>query len=230
MTIVSLDRLYFRYSAPLQLRLGRRSAHPWVLADTNLEVFQGEIVAITGSNGAGKSTLLRLLALLLYPTRGDLYLWGVNSRFLSSLLRRQIAWLGSGERTFFWRLTGRQNLYFFAALRGINAETVDQRLAELADTLELNPLLNQRVDRYSRGQKQRLAWARLLLSQPALLLLDEPFLGLDDLGQRQVWQLLTDWWPPHSPPTLLIATPKVDSTIPWSQVVNLDALPVVAPL
>jgi ABC-type multidrug transport system ATPase subunit len=223
MTVVSVSHLYFRYASSFSLRFGQRRPVPWLLQDVNLEVFAGEIVAVTGANGAGKSTLLRLLALLLLPTQGRVAYWGREGGALPRSHRRQIAWLGNSERSFSWRLTGRQNLYFFATLRGMDSSAYTRELARLAPALGLERLLDQRVDRYSHGQKQRLAWARLLLPRPTLLLLDEPFLGLDDDGRQQVWQLLQNWWPSSTPPTLIIATPSPDATFPWTQTLTLPA-------
>lgn len=222
MMVVSVSHLYFRYAPSIWSGFARRPSASWVLQDINLEVSRGEIVAVIGPNGAGKSTLLRLLALLLWPTRGHIRYWGDDSRQAPQALRQQIVWLGSSERSFAWRLTGRQNLHFFAALRGIDARTCERELLELAPALGLEEMLDQRVDRYSHGQKQRLAWARLLLAHPQLFLLDEPFLGLDEAGQAQIWQLLADWGPRQAPPTIIIATPHADPGIFWTQTLTLS--------
>ena len=151
----------------LQYRIGLHS----ILKNVAFEVNEGEVLALLGPNGAGKSTLLKCLAGLL-PCKGKKLIFGELPEKNYSL-RRKIGYLGH-ETFLYMKLSARENLLFYSSLYGIRPD-VDGILKEylLADFSE------QYVETFSRGMKQRLALARALLSQPELLLLDEPFTGLD---------------------------------------------------
>jgi heme ABC exporter ATP-binding subunit CcmA len=153
-------------------QFGRRR----VLTRANISIRSGEIVGLLGPNGAGKSTLIDILALLVSPSSGEVR-YGNQQRSASGPgLRRQIGLLGH-ELYLYPELTARQNLSFFAALYGIPPEpAVTKALASagLADRGD------EEVSGFSRGMRQRLALERTLLHGPRLVLLDEPFTGLDD--------------------------------------------------
>jgi heme exporter protein A len=146
-----------------------------VLRGVDLTVEAGESVALLGSNGAGKTTLLRVLALLLRPERGRLALFGSDGP-ATPALRRRIGFVGH-ESFCYPDLTAVENLAFYARLFGVaDAST---RIAELLAWAGLEAAARRQVRTYSRGMGQRLALARALLHRPDLLLLDEPFSGLD---------------------------------------------------
>ncbi len=161
---------------------GRRRA----LAKTSLTFARGEIVGLFGPNGAGKSTMLGLLSTLMRPTTGAIHFGDRPARELGDELRHRIGMLGH-DLFLYGDLTARENLRFFGQLYGlpdldphIDAALASARLRERAD---------DRVAGFSRGLRQRLALERALLHEPCLVLLDEPFTGLDDesaalLGQR----------------------------------------------
>jgi heme exporter protein A len=164
---------------------GRRRA----LWRVNLTVASGEIVGLLGPNGAGKSTLLSLVSTLVAPSSGEIRYGRSTSHEAGPSLRARIGMLGH-DLFLYPELTARENLAFFArlyALRDVDA-VVDRALAQanLADRGD------DQVSGYSRGMRQRLALERALLHQPRLLLLDEPFTGLDDAsGQALVARLRT---------------------------------------
>ena len=143
----------------------------------DLTVPGGQTVALLGANGAGKSTLLRLLATLFRPSGGRLRLFGNEAgRSDSGPLRRRIGFLS--HQTFLYEhLTGRENLLFYARLYGL-ADPEDAAREAIA-AAGLSHRQDDRVGSYSRGMQQRLAIARALLHRPELILLDEPFTGLD---------------------------------------------------
>jgi len=147
-----------------------------VLSGVDLVVRGGEAVALLGANGAGKTTLLRILALLLHPADGRLSLFGTDARAAPPALRRRIGYVGH-ESLCYPDLTAAENLAFYARLFAVPDATT--RIAELLAWAGLEAAARRPVRVYSRGMGQRLALARALLHAPDLLLLDEPFAGLD---------------------------------------------------
>ena len=147
-----------------------------VLAGVDLVVRGGEAVVVLGPNGAGKTTLLRILALLLRPGGGRLALFGTDASAAPPPLRRRIGYVGH-ESLCYVDLTAAENLAFYARL--FDVPEAPARIAELIAWAGLEAAARRPVRAYSRGMAQRLALARALLHQPDLLLLDEPFAGLD---------------------------------------------------
>jgi len=148
------------------------------LRDLNLDIGHGECVAVFGGNGAGKSTLLRILAGLTRPSSGNFKIsfpGGGSPRFA----RGEIGYLSHGM-SLYHDLTALENLRFFAGL--MNAPTDDDTLIQRMSAVGLGGRESDPVRNYSRGMQQRLAIARAFLHDPAILLLDEPFTGLDQVG------------------------------------------------
>ncbi len=159
------------------------------LTGVNLCVAAGEWVTLAGPNGAGKTTLLRLLATLSRPTSGDLRLCGLDSRTQSNAIRQQLGFLS--HRTLLYDdLTAAQNLAFYA--RAYGQPDGPARIAALLEQFQLTTRQHDLVATYSRGMQQRLALARALLHRPRLLLLDEPYTGLDPLACDALTQLLVE--------------------------------------
>jgi heme exporter protein A len=156
--------------------LTRTFAGTPVLTGVDLTVRGGEALALLGPNGAGKTTLLRILALLLRPSGGRLALFGTDARTAPPALRRRIGYVGH-ESLCYPDLTAAENLAFYARL--FEVPEAPRRIAELLAWAGLEAAERRPVRVYSRGMGQRLALARALLHEPDLLLLDEPFSGLD---------------------------------------------------
>jgi heme ABC exporter ATP-binding subunit CcmA len=145
-------------------------------------VSAGEILGLLGPNGAGKSTLMGLLATLVLPSEGRVVFGDKTLHHPGPEIRRRIGYLAH-ELHLYPELSARQNLNFFAQLYGLDPDRVVPRALENA---ELTERADESVSSFSRGMRQRLAFERALLHQPRLLLLDEPFTGLDDRAVTRV--------------------------------------------
>lgn len=159
------------------------------VGNVDLRVRQGELFGLLGPNGAGKTTLVKILSTLIQPTSGSAH---VNGYALGQdgAIKASIGLVTSDERSFYWRLTGRQNLEFFARLHGIPANETSARVAAVLEKMELEAVADQRFLVYSTGMRQRLSIARALLNQPRLMFLDEPTQGLDPIMTRHLRQLI----------------------------------------
>lgn len=164
---------------------GRRRA----LAHVSLECRGGEILGILGPNGSGKSTLLLVLATLLAPSTGEVRYGGRRASELGGRLRRRIGLLAH-DLQLYPELTARENLQFFAGLYGLadSPARIERALARAG----LTDRANEPVGRFSRGMRQRLALERTLLHDPRLVLLDEPFTGLDEAASQQLVERLRE--------------------------------------
>ena len=165
--------------------LGRQFASVAALRAVDLEVRQGESVTIFGPNGAGKTTLLRLLSALLRPTEGELRLFGEPS--LDSTVRRRIGLVSHGS-CLYGDLSAIENLRFYAELYGI--ENQEAQIAAVLQEVELTAWQGRPVRTFSRGMEQRFALARAFLHDPDLVLLDEPYSGLDPQAVKRLQEIL----------------------------------------
>lgn len=156
----------------------------------SLQIRRGEIFGLLGPNGAGKSTTIRMLCTLLEPTSGSAKVNGYDIIKEGNQVRQSLGTVLAGERSIYWKLTGRENLEYFAALYHIPPAIAHQRINELLSRMELTERANELVEKYSTGMKQRIAISKALLSQPPILLLDEPTLGLDPQAARMVRELI----------------------------------------
>lgn len=144
----------------------------------SLTVLPGEIFGLLGPNGAGKSTLVRLLCTLVLPTAGQARIWG-HDLGDEGAVKAHVGLAAGEERSFYWRLSGRDNLRFYGALQSLPRDWVERRIDELDEALELGEALGKRFDRLSTGMRRRLDLARALLHAPPVLFLDEPTRSLD---------------------------------------------------
>jgi ABC-type multidrug transport system ATPase subunit len=159
-----------------------------VLHGIDLEVEPGNRLALRGPNGSGKTTLLRCLLGTVFPTFGIVTIGGhaAGSRAARALTGASL----SQERSFYLRLTGRQNLVFFASVRGLSTAAARDEVDRLVDELDLADIAAQRANRCSSGMLQQLALARALLADPHVLLLDEPTRSLDEAARGRLWAAL----------------------------------------
>jgi len=199
---------------PARKSLFRRSrneapAH-LVLRDVSFSIERGETLGLLGPNGAGKTTLLKIITTLLFPTSGSVYLSGENVFQNSRKHRSRMGLVTCDERSFYWRLTGWQNLRFFAALYGLSKKDSDRRIAELLETLGLSQAANRPYQEYSTGMRQKMAIARGLLGQPQLVLYDEPTRSLDPLSAFNIRSYIRDHRKQTPWQTHLIATNQLN--------------------
>ena len=156
------------------------------LHGVDLAIQQGELFGLLGPNGAGKTTMVKIFTTLLLPSSGTAMVLGLDAVKDEWALRRRIGFVFGGERGLYWRLSGLDNLRYFADLYRIPPEVSRRRIPELLERLGLAGRERDRVEHYSRGMKQRLHLARGLLNDPEVLFLDEPTIGLDPVGAREL--------------------------------------------
>jgi ABC-2 type transport system ATP-binding protein len=152
----------------------------------SLSVGRGEVLGLLGPNGAGKTTLIKILATLIMPDGGSASIAGHDVAQSPELVRAKIGLVNTNERSFYWRLTGKQNLDFFAKLYNLHGRVQHQRVNELLTFVGLIDKADTPFMTYSTGQRQRLAIARSLLSDPEVLLFDEPTSSLDPVGSAEL--------------------------------------------
>lgn len=152
----------------------------------SFQVKDGEIVGLLGENGAGKTTALRLLATMLKPTEGTALVNGYDINEESENVRGETGILFGGEVGLYDRLTGRENIRYFAELNGMSAKEADENINRLAKSLDMTEYIDRKVGKFSRGMKQKVAIARSIVHNPSVVLFDEPTAGLDVTAARIV--------------------------------------------
>ena len=170
-------------------RKGRSSTRVVAVEHVSFTASDGRITALLGPNGAGKTTTLRILATLMRADGGSAQVGGID---VAAEPRRVRALLGvlSDARGLYTRLTARENVAYYAQLRGVPSADFEQRLAMLAELLDMGALLDRRTDGFSTGEKMKVALARALIHDPQHLVLDEPTNGLDVMSTRALRRLL----------------------------------------
>ncbi len=176
------------------------------LHDVSLTVQPGEVFGLVGRNGQGKTTLIKSTCGLLEPSEGRVNVFGYDTVSAAREVKRKVGLVSADERSFYYRLTGRQNLLFFARLQGLDDVSSTRRIAELGQTFELAEVIERPFQEYSTGNKQRLAIVRALLTDPPLLLLDEPTRSLDPISAAALRQVIRSWASRSPEQTVLITT------------------------
>jgi ABC-2 type transport system ATP-binding protein len=164
----------------------RRRTEVQALGGISFEVEQGELFGLLGPNGAGKTTTIKILTTLLLPSSGTARVLGFDPAREPGEIRRRIGHVFGGDRGLYDRLSALDNLKYFADLYRVPVRDKRRRIAELLELVGLTGRERERVETYSRGMRQRLHIARGLLHDPEILFLDEPTIGLDPVGAREV--------------------------------------------
>jgi ABC-2 type transport system ATP-binding protein len=158
----------------------------------DFEVPEGELFGLLGPNGAGKTTTIKMLVTLLIPTSGTARVLGHDVVRDAQVVRRSIGYVFGGDRGAYERLSGLDNLRYFSELYGVPPKVQKRRIPELLELVGLTGRERERVEGYSRGMRQRLHIARGLLHDPPVVVLDEPTIGLDPVGARELRQTIAD--------------------------------------
>lgn len=183
-----------------------RRQYTIALDGVDLQVPRGSIHGILGPNGAGKTTLLKVLAGLVLSDRGSVRVNGVDIGRHPAQAGRHLTYVSGEERSLYWRLTGRQNLQFFAVLLDVPRGRRSARVGEVLAAVGLTEAADERVVNYSTGMRQRLAIARGLLSDPDILLLDEPTRSLDPAAARRLTEFIREELVGRQGRTVVLAT------------------------
>ena len=156
------------------------------LKGISLEIKPGEMFGLLGPNGAGKTTLIKCLTTLLLPTSGRVWINGFELTKQDNAIRATVGCMLMGERGLYWKLTGRENLMFFGALYHLSPAERKRRADHIIEKLSLGDIADRSVETYSSGQKMKLAFAKALINDAPLLILDEPTNTLDVPSAREL--------------------------------------------
>jgi ABC-2 type transport system ATP-binding protein len=216
--MISVNNVCMEY--PLQRRFRDYLLHPFspqpkfrALEDVNLAIEKGDRIAFLGPNGAGKTTLLKIIGGLLLPSKGTVFVNEHDTNTDNAGVRKSVGFVLNEERSFFWRLTALQNLEFFGALDNLRGQQLHDRIDALVDLTGIREFAAKPVSNYSSGVKQRLAMARGLMADPAVLILDEPTRALDPIACEELIKLILEQIHKRTETTLLIATHRIEDAL-----------------
>ena len=184
--------------------LRKEASETHALNGISFTVSAGEVLGLLGPNGSGKSTTLKLTSTMLLPDRGEVLVQGLDTRRNGEHVRRHVGFAVASERSFFPRLTVRENLEFFAALENVRRREVSNRVQSVLSWVSLEDVAGKQVMKLSSGMYQRLGIARAMIKQPAVLLLDEPTRSLDAAAADELWSLVQNLSTTRT--TVLLAT------------------------
>lgn len=170
----------------LILRPFQKEKPSLVINNITLQIRKGELFGLVGPNGAGKTTLIKILSCLILPTKGKAKVAGYDILEDEEKIRASIGLISGDERSFYWRLTLRQNLHFFAVLYNLSKLEAKRKIDELASLLEITSELDKQFQETSTGIKHRMAIARSLLNNPKVLFMDEPTKSLDPVTSKNL--------------------------------------------
>ncbi len=168
---------------------GERGKFVEAVREVTFTAPDGAITGLLGPNGAGKTTTLRMIATLVEPTRGTARVDGFDGHLKANEVRSRMGVL-SDARGLYGRLTARENIAYYGALRGLPSGEVQAMIGRLAEWLDMGPMLDRRTDGFSQGERMKVAIARALVHDPANVVLDEPTNGLDVMTTRKLREVV----------------------------------------
>ena len=168
----------------------RRSLEVEAVRGISFEVGEGELFGLLGPNGAGKTTTIKMLITLLLPSSGEARVLGLDVAHNEREIRKRIGYVFGGDRGLYERLSGYDNLRYFAELYGVTGRRQRERIDQVLDLVGLAGREQERVEGYSRGMRQRLHIARGIIHDPEVLFLDEPTIGVDPVGARELRSMI----------------------------------------
>lgn len=160
--------------------------------DISFEIGSGEVFGLLGPNGAGKTTTIKMLCTLVTPTSGEIWINGKNVERNAQEVRSSLGVMLAGERNMYWKLTGKENLQYFAALYHLRPAVAKKSIETTLKLVSLSEVANMPVENYSTGMKIRLSFAKALLNDAPVLLFDEPSMSLDPQSARFIRSTILD--------------------------------------
>ncbi len=199
--VESLGRVY-------KIRGGKKKERKDLVAlsGVNLTIKKGELFGLLGPNGAGKTTLIKILTTLLSPTSGKASVAGLDVYTQPEQIRARINMVSGGETSGYGLLTVRENLWMFAQFYGIDSKTANERIKRLLEIVGMTDRTNTKCSDLSTGLRQKMNIVRGFLTDPEILFLDEPTLGLDVGASRDVRHFIRSWVDEDPGRTLLLTT------------------------
>src|SRR6185437_516696 len=191
MAVVEVEELARTYRTSTGI-LRRRIVEVEAVRGVSFEIAKGELFGLLGPNGAGKTTTIKMLITLLLPSSGAARVLGFDVAHDAREVRKRIGYVFGGDRGLYERLSGLDNLRYFAELYGVSGRDQRRRIDEVLELVGLAGRERERVEGYSRGMRQRLHIARGLLHDPPVVFLDEPTIGVDPVGARELRALMAD--------------------------------------
>lgn len=207
MSEFSIETRHLRRTFKLD-RSARRERGKYLIAldDVNLEVRPGELFGLLGPNGAGKTTLIRILCTLLSPTSGEAYIEGIDAIRELNKIRPLINMVSGGETCGYGILTATENLRLFTELYGLPWKVAKPRVERMLKVVGLDKYKGVRVNKLSTGMRQRVNFARGFTTNPRVLFLDEPTVGMDVHAAREIRDFITTWQAENPQSTILLTT------------------------
>src|SRR3972149_765141 len=190
--IIRVEKLSKKFVSKERKKGAKKKKVVDALKDVSLDIYDGEFFGLLGPNGAGKTTLIKCITTLLIPSSGDAWVNGHSVLREEDKVRASIGCMLMGDRGLYWKLTGRENLNYFGALYHIPKGVRTKRIDDLASLLELGDFFDRTVETYSSGQKMILAFAKSLINDAPILILDEPTVTMDVSTARKLRALLKD--------------------------------------
>jgi len=185
----------------------KKEGEPVMALDmVDLKIERGELFGLLGPNGAGKTTLLKILCTLLLPTSGKAYVYGldVESQYLD--IRKKINMVSGGEISGYGLLTVKENLWMFSQFYGIKSSEAKRLIAEMLETFGMLDKKDAKVRTLSTGQRQKMNVIRGFVTDPEIIFLDEPTLGLDVNASRVIRSYIVDWLKRNPERTVVLTT------------------------